>query len=295
VQVPNGPVRHDKTGMPDGAIGVFDPGWETSQGVYYSAPSEVTPIQKFLTGYALGSPFIEDAKLCAALGAYWPGVAPDSTRVFQPDKQISGNVYPFPTVAPLTDEEIGSAPLPNGRFMPWDGVRGPDLQPRIIKGQRYAVYTDAWRTDYIDLVGTMTAALTSEIDLDEYKSRILAMEAVYWGLGIHDPDVVAGDGLTATERVITAKARWAVLSFRKVRADNKDLIQAAGTAGWRINRPELYFFHVYRWEGKEFTDPGDLHKVLVRMAEEATAYVSGTDVLIRREGQPWKLDTSMPM
>ena len=45
-----------------------------------------------------------------------------------------------------------------------------------------AAYTDATRTDYIDLVGTMTAALTSRIDTAEYQARILAMEAVYWAL-----------------------------------------------------------------------------------------------------------------
>lgn len=299
VQTPNGPLRRGKTGMPDGAAGVFDPGWETSQGIYFSSPSEKTPLQKFLAGYALGSPFIEDAKLCAALGAYWPGVAPDSTRVFQPDKQISGNVYPFPTIAPLTDQEIGSAPLPNGQFMPWDGVRGPDLKFRVISGQRHAVYTDAWRTDYIELAGTMTAALTSQIDLAEYKARILAMEAVYWGLGIQDTEFKDGVDLTATEKILSAKAKWAVLSFRNVVESDKDAMVAAAAASsaasWQVNGPKLYFFHVYRWEGKEFTDPSDIRKVLVKVVEEATAYVSGTDILIKREGQPWKLDTSMPM
>ena len=115
-QTPNGPWTIEKTGLPDGSPGLFDPGWETSQGIYYS--DSKLPLQKFLAGYALGSPFVEDAKLCAALGAYWPGVAPDSTRTFQPDKQIDGMLYPYPTIAPLTDEEIGSAPLPDGRFMP---------------------------------------------------------------------------------------------------------------------------------------------------------------------------------
>ena len=93
-----------KTGLPDGSPGLFDPGWDTSQGIYYTDPNR--PLQKFLTAYGLGSPFIEDAKLCAALGAYWPGVAPDSTRTFQPDKKIAGNFYPYPTIVPLTDEEM---------------------------------------------------------------------------------------------------------------------------------------------------------------------------------------------
>ena len=56
----------------------------------------------------------------------------------------------------------------------------------------------------------MTAALTSRIDTDEYLARILAMEAVYWGLGIHDPDT------TPWYKVVQEKAAWAVLSFRTI-------------------------------------------------------------------------------
>ena len=159
----------------------------------------ILPLQKFLAGYGLGSPFIEDAKICAAFGAYWPGVAPDSTRQYAPDKKIGGVVYPYPTIAPLTDEEIGSAPLESGQFMPWDGVHGP--RPATFQGRQVAAYADITRVDYIDLVGTMTAALTSRIDTDEYLARILAMEAVYWGLGIHDPDI------TPWNKVVRGKGR----------------------------------------------------------------------------------------
>ena len=93
VQTMNGPVVTAKSGLPDGSPGLFDPGWDTSQGIYFNDPEK--PLQKFLTARGLGSPFIEDVKLCAALGAYWPGVAPDATRTFQPQKLISGQPYPF--------------------------------------------------------------------------------------------------------------------------------------------------------------------------------------------------------
>jgi hypothetical protein len=293
VQKPNGPVHNEKTGMPDGSPGLFDPGWDTSQGIYYSAPTPVR-LQKFLAGYGLGSPFIEDAKLCAALGAYWPAVAPDSTRTFQPDKQISGKPYPYPTIIPLTDQEIGAAPVMSGKFRPWDGVRGP--QARTIEGQRYAAYMDAWRTDYIDLVGTMTAALTSQIDLAEYKARILAMEAVYWGLGIHDsnPEYSGDKRRTEPQKVLAAKAKWAVLSFRTVAANDPGLAEAQAAAGSRLSGSKFYFFHIYRWDGPEMADPHNLQMVLVKMAEEVTAYIAGTDALLKCEGQQWKIDTSMP-
>src|SRR4029079_5194119 len=126
VQEPNGPLLSEKTGLPDGSPGLFDPGWDTSQGIYYTDRNR--PLQKFLAGYGLGSPFVEDAKLCAALGAYWPGVSPDATRTFQPDKRLSGLSYPWPTMVPLPDAEIGIVPAEGGQYMPWDGVRGPALR-----------------------------------------------------------------------------------------------------------------------------------------------------------------------
>ena len=39
VQTPNGPWTLEKTGLPDGSPGLFDPGWETSQGIYFSDPN----------------------------------------------------------------------------------------------------------------------------------------------------------------------------------------------------------------------------------------------------------------
>jgi hypothetical protein len=311
VQSPNGPWTIEKAGMPDGAIGLYDPGWETSQGIYYRAPE--LPLQKFLAGYGLGSPFIEDAKLCAALGAYWPGVSPDSTREYQPDKMIGGIVYPYPSIAPLTDEEIGSAPIKDGEFVPrdgvhgprettvegrkvafmsWDGVRGP--RAAMFRGRPVAAYTDATRVDYIDLIGTMTAALTSRIDTEEYQARILAMEAVYWGLGIHDPDFVSKyDENEAVYKVLQAKAKWAVLSFRAIAADDQGLAAAEQATGVKLPGPRRYYFHVYRW-GELNHDPDDMRIVFVDMLEQAFAYVYGNTVLIRRDGGAWTVDQSMP-
>jgi hypothetical protein len=283
VQAPNGPWTIEKVGLPDGAIGLYDPGWDTSQGIYYRG--EGLPLQKFLAGYGLGSPFIEDAKICASFGAYWPGVAPDSTRQYAPDKKIGGVVYPYPTIAPLTDEEIGSAPLENGQFMPWDGVRGP--RPETFQGRQVAAYTDIMRVDYIDTLGSMTAVLTSRIDTDEYLARIMAMEAVYWGLGIHDPDI------TPWNKVVQEKAAWAVLSFRAAKAEDSGLAAAEQATGVKLAGPRRYFFHVYRW-GKVTKDPDDMRVVYVDMLEQAFAYVSGNTVLIQQDGGTWRVDQSIP-
>ena len=290
VQPPNGPVADSKVGLPDGSPGLFDPGWDTSQGIYFTDPRR--PLQKFLAGYGLGSPFVEDAKLCAALGNYWPGAAPDGTRVYQPAKRLAGELYPYPTSSPLTDEEIGSAPLADGKFMPWDGVRGPEL--RTIGGRTVAAYSDELRVDYIDLAGTMTAALTARIDAAEYQTRTLAMEAVYWSLGIHDPDFFKHeDPATAVAKILRAKAAWAVLSFRVVGAEDANLAAAEKGAGVTFAGPRRYRFHVYRW-GAQSPDPDDMRIVFVDVLEQAIAFVSGNTVLLRRDNGAWAADTSMP-
>ncbi len=63
--------------------GLFDPGWDVSQ-------DRTADNRFFLANYGLGTPFIEDAKLCAAPSTFWPGVSPDSAREFQPAKPSDG-------------------------------------------------------------------------------------------------------------------------------------------------------------------------------------------------------------
>lgn len=94
--------------LPDAAAGVFAPGWDTS--------FDTTNGIAHFAAYGLGSPFPEDAKLCAALSTFWPAAAPDAGRSFS---EI------FATVSPLTDEEIGQ----EGK-LPWDGIPGPQMHGR---------------------------------------------------------------------------------------------------------------------------------------------------------------------
>jgi hypothetical protein len=316
VQTPNGPLVRGKVGLPDGSPGLFDPGWDTSQGIHFSVIGEkdnpALKLEKFLAGYSLGSPFIEDAKLCAALGSYWPGVAPDATRTFQPGKKISGKPYPWPTVVPLTDQEIGSAPLPNGKRMPWDGVEGPIF--RNVGGKPMALYTNIFRTDYIDLIGTMTAALTAKIDGAEYKARVLAMETVYWNLGIQGrtselscADNSGGASAASSKlpsrqidvnRVLRCKAAWAVLSFSILKdTDPAPALRAAEQAtGKKLKGDRIFAFHVFRWnpEHPEMQDPADFNKVLVEMLEQAFFYVDDKQVLMQRGTGTWKSGVSLP-
>lgn len=78
--------------LPDAAASVFAPGWDTGL--------DETEGTTHLASYGLGSPFPEDAKLCAALSSFWPAVAPDAGRSFSRF---------FPTATPLTDRELARA------------------------------------------------------------------------------------------------------------------------------------------------------------------------------------------
>jgi len=83
--------------LPDAASNEFEPGWDVSLvrdnvGLYYAA-------------YGLGSPFLEDAKLCAALNSFWPAVRPDASRTFHMGLKTT---FASPTAIPLMDNESGT-------------------------------------------------------------------------------------------------------------------------------------------------------------------------------------------
>jgi len=99
--------------LPDNAANVFQPGWDTAL--------DKDNLGQFYANYGLGSPFPEDAKLCAALNSFWPAAAPDVGRTF--GRQ---------TALPLLDAELGLHPNhPNvlasqaSSAPGWDGEFGP--------------------------------------------------------------------------------------------------------------------------------------------------------------------------
>ncbi|TDU25821.1 hypothetical protein DFR24_4266 [Panacagrimonas perspica] len=280
------------SGLPDHSPGLFDPGWDASQGLFYNNPEE--GLQAFLQNHGLGTPFVEDVKLCAALGSYWPAIAPDSTRSFSPLKNPTGYVYPWPTIVPLTDAETGIEPV-GERFLPWDGVRGPQLV--MVDGKRAVEYADIDRVDYAAMPNTMTIAQIAQVDLAETKARVMAMASVYWALGIRDADFRKRwpkSKARAITEITRAKAGWAVSSFRSVNEDEIELLEAQKTLGVKLsaNGPR-YRFHIYR-PGVQTPHPEDMRKVRVSIKEEAVAFVDGRQVLIRRGRQAWKRDVSMP-
>lgn len=282
------------SGLPDASPGVFDPGWDTSLGQRYGDPETLQP---YMQNFGLGTPFVEDVKLCAALGSYWPAVAPDSSRTFSPLRRGPGFDYPWPTVVPLTDAELGITPVEGGRYLPWDGVRGPRLE--TIEGRERVVYPDINRVDYLTNLDRMTALLLARIDLPETKARVLAMASLYWALGLRDPDPPEGgraitpEDREAVVQAVRRKAGWAVLSFRPVLPGDAELAAAEEAASARLLGPARYRFHVFR-PGPETRHPTEMASVLVALEEQVIAFSGAGQVLLKRGNEGWRLDASIP-
>jgi hypothetical protein len=124
--------------LPDAASNVFAPGWDISLGRDQSGT--------FHTAFGLGSPFPEDAKLCAALNSFWPAAAPDATRTF-------GLEGP-PSAQPLLDVEMGlhpRHPAVTGQGTAsqpgWDGEFGPFFEQ--VGGATFVNYASKDRSDYV--------------------------------------------------------------------------------------------------------------------------------------------------
>lgn len=266
-------VRRHLT-LPDGAAGLFDPGWEISQ-------DRTADNHFFLASYGLGTPFIEDAKLCATLSTFWPGVSPDSAREFQPDKRDADEPQTWPTIAPMTDEELGIVEVNEQGYLPWDGVLGPQLI--TIDGEQMVDYPDLYHTDYLETADQITSSLTALVDLDEYTARVLAMAQVYWALGIRYEDF--GDQFEiaeALDRFQAAKGEWNVLSFRRLDGEaDSDLAEALSVTGESLSG-DGYRFHLFRWNGEQ-SKPENIRRILVGIEEEALAYTSDGTLLLRRD------------
>jgi hypothetical protein len=71
---------------------LLEPGWDIS---YATEGEGSAKGHGFMANYGLGSPYPEDSMLCSALGAYWPGAAPDITQFFPPGS--------YPIMTPITD------------------------------------------------------------------------------------------------------------------------------------------------------------------------------------------------
>lgn len=143
--------------LPDMCSSVFAPGWD----VTYSAPRLYTKKDVFLSTQGLGSPFVEDMKLCAAMNGMWPAASPDASRTYQGSvtKDQNGDWERNPTAVPLMDEEIGFADASpavleykRSATYGWDGEQGPyvEASKESTPTTWYINFTDLGRADYIE-------------------------------------------------------------------------------------------------------------------------------------------------
>jgi hypothetical protein len=154
--------------LPDAASNVFQPGWDISLGQDQRGT--------FHTAFGLGSPFPEDAKLCAALNSFWPAAAPDATRTFG----LQGS----PTAQPLLDIELGlhpGHPAVTGQGaasrLGWDGEFGPFFEQ--VGGTLFVNYASKDRSDYVSNALANQIRLTPllKVDAEEMIRRMEALRA----------------------------------------------------------------------------------------------------------------------
>lgn len=155
--------------LPDASSNVYAPGWDTSR--------SKDALGSFLTSSGLGSPFPEDAKLCAALASFWPAVAPDNGRTF-------GNEKNYFNQLPLLDEEMGFHPsherVKSGElqsYSGWDGEFGPFFEK--VGSKLHVNYVAIERSDYVShaLAGRIRVSLTAEVQSEDLIARHQALNA----------------------------------------------------------------------------------------------------------------------
>jgi len=187
------------TFLPDGASGVFAPGWDVS---LVGDRSVNVP---FFSSFGLGSPFPEDSKLCAALNSFWPAVAPDASRTF-----LSGS-----TSFPMLDSELGYHPnhplVQQGKVqktLGWDGEQGPFFEGNFA----FVNHTSLERSDYTAnaLNGEISLKELCEVDAREWIRRMTVLRNC---ISVLPPktDIVsnAGSEQTPLKLIVVAKiADW---------------------------------------------------------------------------------------
>ncbi|MES1022902.1 hypothetical protein ABN584_08380 [Gloeocapsa sp. BRSZ] len=195
--------------LPDAASNVFAPGWDVSlgqdrQGNFYAA-------------YGLGSPFPEDAKLCAALNSFWPAVAPDAARTF--------GILSVPTALPLLDSELGYHPqhprVKAGEVTAqkgWDGEYGPFFED--FDGL-FVNFANKDRSDYISntLAGQIRVSELAQVDSAELIQR---MEALRFCIRELPPN----DTVSTTQLLLVAAEKIADWTQRSDRA--RSTLQGSG-------------------------------------------------------------------
>lgn len=251
--------------LPDGAAGYMSPGWDIS--VDFN-PDENSPKGVLhLAAYGCGSPFIEDARLCAAQSACWPAVAPDTTRLYEPTI--------FPTVTPIPDSRLG-----------WDGVPGPRVNKHhSVFNVASLAYTDYVLTaqhkkfDFARIFSTTT---------EEYQLWTTLMLRIYQAIGQVES---------------STKPLFALLEFDIADKSDPDLVEAQNRTHRTLSEPYKFYLartaigiqETTRTDLKEFLlqeehrCPPNPGRVYVRYARSISGFVTPPCALMNDTLAPgWK-------
>jgi hypothetical protein len=253
-------MRHSY--LPDAASGVFAPGWDIGRDKSRGDDND----KSHLASYTLGSPFPEDSKLCAAISAFWPAVAPDAGRSFWWEHIPGGDNLKgvYPTRSPLTDEEIGSV-----GDRGWDGFSGPQL----ISDTETSEIIEYHASEYVDYVESalenkFSLNLTINVDNDEYQKRIKAMSRAYLACGVPDEE---------------SQFLSPVLSFGKVSLDDLQLREAQERFGNPLNGD------IFRIEIVTGQQEIKVQKVRLKISQKFVCFVGNDNiVLVKENNKQWE-------
>lgn len=246
--------------LTDGASGVFAPGWDVSFDQAIEVNNNEESVVTFFSTHGLGSPFPEDAKLCAALSSYWPAASPDITRTFQPHPR-------YATATPLVDSTIGQDGSP-----PWDGIVGPKI---INEEKKIIEYTNIDYGDYVrgSLNDEFRPNAMGQIDHKEYIARTVAMARVY-------------QALNATK--IRDKVKFVVLSFTHADPQvDQDLKEALAKTNASLDPTYAYRFLIFEPKSVSDVTGKAFDKVWVGYDEIKTIYADPVTILQRNSDHEW--------
>ncbi|WP_158994004.1 hypothetical protein [Mucilaginibacter sp. L196] len=170
--------------LPDSATLIFFPGWDMT---YSNEIDQIGEVKNtFYSTMGLGSPFMEDSKLCAAANGMWAAASPDSARTFRASlTDIPTKGLPQ-TAVPLLDIELGLHPhspavkdFGQMQSTGWDGEQGPFL---LRNGNNVFVnFTDINKSDYVQnaLAGQFDMSLMRQITIKEITGRMASLYQCY--------------------------------------------------------------------------------------------------------------------
>ena len=206
--------------LPDVASSVFAPGWDITYSADKPGSTDV-----YLSTEGLGSPFVEDMKLCAAANGMWPASSPDAARTYQ------GALDPWsrnPTAIPLLDDELGfhknspAGKMMNKESFGWDGVQGPFLEKMDRKWK--INFADMGRADVVQNVldGNVDMSKLRTLTSGELISRMACLKKC-----IENLPKINFKGYTKEDKMV-ATTRWWLISAEPVHFGNED------AKGWGV-------------------------------------------------------------